>query len=363
MTADQLIAAALRRESPTWPAHVPGLEVEVRERADDHGVTALLAVAPGLESWPRPLRTRFREVLRVEAAIEAARREELIRIFAALNTSGARPLLLKGAQLAYTHYPRPWLRSRLDTDLLVRETDRRRADEALRGLGYEPATDFSGDLVSHQFQYCRTTRLGLVDHLDLHWKIANPHVFALAFSHEELERAAVAIEPLGTQIRGLSDVHALVLACVHRVAHHGGSDRLIWLYDIHLLAAGLPAAGRREVEAIAAGKGLRTICGRSIAEAQARFGTSLPTGWPAALEGHAALEPSARFLRSRPTKFGILRSDISALPGWRPRIRLVLQHLFPPAAYIRRTYRIANPALIPFAYGYRILAGAARWFR
>ena len=39
--------------------------------------------------------------------------------------------------------------------------------------------------------------------------------------------------------RGLSPVHALLVACIHRVAHHRGTERLIWLLDIHLLASRL----------------------------------------------------------------------------------------------------------------------------
>ena len=37
----------------------------------------------------------------------------------------------------------------------------------------------------------------------------------------------------------LAPVNALVLACIHRLAHHQGRDRLVWLYDIHLLAGRL----------------------------------------------------------------------------------------------------------------------------
>jgi hypothetical protein len=39
--------------------------------------------------------------------------------------------------------------------------------------------------------------------------------------------------------RGLSSVDALVLTAVHRIAHEFDSERLIWLYDIDLIARGL----------------------------------------------------------------------------------------------------------------------------
>ena len=54
---------------------------------------------------------------------------------------------------------------------------------------------------------------------------------------------------LDTSARGPSSVDALVLAAVHRIAHHFDSDHLIWLYDIDLIARSLTiayvAAGRR----------------------------------------------------------------------------------------------------------------------
>ena len=70
---------------------------------------------------------------------------------------------------------------------------------------------------------------------------------------------------------------ALAIACIHRVAHHGDEQRLIWLYDIHLLAGALTAAEAEDFLSLAAAKRIRAVCARGCSLAHARFGTSFPT--------------------------------------------------------------------------------------
>lgn len=360
MTADALMAAALRGEFPPWPSHLdPG---EVCRAAEDHGVAPLLAGTTAAAQWPAAARAGLQGALRIEAAREAALRPELTKVVRAFHDAGVRVLLIKGAHLAYARYPRPWLRPRADTDLFVGEADRPRAAGVMGALGYQPVTGFEGELVTHQFQYCRGVDGGVVHYVDLHWKIANPHVFSSTLQFEDVDRQSVAIAELGPGARGPCDVHALLAACVHRVAHHRGSGRLIWLFDIHLLSGSLDAAGRGELERAARSRGVLAVCGESIAEARALFGTAVPDEWLAELRREGG-EATAHFMQGAGTKFGVLRSDMAALPGWRARVRLIREHLFPPAAYIRRTYNVRHSWLLPLVYAWRIAAGARRWFR
>ena len=210
---DTLALAALRHEHAPWP-DAAGVEVEhtFLEAVADHGVTALLSSAPALDFWPDGIRSAIRDATRFEIAVEAIRRQELAGLLADLASAGVRGLLLKGAHLAYSHYPHPWLRPRLDTDLLVSPRDRENADRLLRAAGYRPGTAFGGEFVTHQFQYRRTNRYGLEDIIDLHWKIANPHVFADALRFEELHAESIGIDALGPDARGVSPAHALIIA-------------------------------------------------------------------------------------------------------------------------------------------------------
>ena len=361
MTADHLIESALRGEAPRWPERTDAFESAVIEAAEGHGVTALLAAAPVVQTWPGRVRTALADSLRAEAPAEAIRRKDLRELLAELALGGIRPLLLKGGHIAYTRYPSPWLRSRLDTDLMVATGDRLRADEVLRAMGYRPSTSFAGDLVSHQFQYERPNRYGVGDHVDLHWRVANPHVFAGVFSFEELERRSVAIDALGPDARGLSVADALVVACLHRVAHHNNSNRLIWLYDIHLLARAIPADEWDGFVDLVLDKRLGSVCSNGVAQAQKRFGTAVPQRALDRLQSGDRDEPTAAFLRPGLTKLDVLRSDLGALEGWRSKLRIIQEHLFPPVAYIRRAYNISNPAIVPLAYAVRIAKGVGKW--
>jgi len=365
VTVDHLIASALRGESAPWPARTEAaFETVVLDTAENHGVAALLAIAPGVFSWPSRVRTALTNVLRIEAAAETIRRQELRQLLDELGAAGTRPLLLKGGHIAYVHYPSPWLRPRLDTDLIIAPGERLRADEVVRSLGYRPATHFAGELVSHQFQYERQNRYGFVDHVDLHWKVANPHVFADVFSFKELESQAGAIDVLGPNARGPSNAHALILACVHRVAHHHSSDRLIWLYDIHLLARAIGPEDREAFVDLVLGKRLSAVCADGLAQAEACFGTAGPKRWLDRLQtASSKTEPTAAFLGTGRTKLDVLRSDLRALPDWRSKLRIVREHLFPPVAYIRKAYSLSNPASVPFAYAFRIAKGVGKWSR
>ena len=82
---------------------------------------------------------------------------------------------------------------------------------------------------------------------------------------------AISVPALGPEARGLSAPHAFVLACVHRVAHHDSSERLIWLYDIHLLASAMDAAAGKKWSISRRSKQLRSVCAHGLAQAQARF--------------------------------------------------------------------------------------------
>ncbi len=97
----------------------------------------------------------------------------------------------------------------------------------------------TGDVAFTQFQLCRVDESGASHTLDIHWRIAVPKVFAERLTYDDLRRDAVAVPRLGPHALAPSLPLALVVSCLHRTAHHGTSTRLLWLYDIHLLAAAL----------------------------------------------------------------------------------------------------------------------------
>lgn len=362
MSAEELLAAALRGEGAPWPANADAaFEALLVESAREHGVTALLTTTRALHSWPNHLQQAFRNARRDEAVIEAIRRDALQQVTAAFRKAEIESLVIKGAQLAYTHYPQPWLRPRADTDLLIDAEDRERAGITLRALGYVPKHQISGALVAHQQQFERADRYGLTDTIDLHWKVTNPHLFADVLTFGELSAAARPIPQLGDAL-GLSTVHALLLACVHRVAHHQNSDLLIWLYDIHLLSGAMDDREREEFLELARVKRVRSICIAGFDHAHRLLGTAIPPGWRGRLAvGDDDSEPSAAFLQQGVRRIDMLLWDLRIVGGWSQRARLLRETVFPSAAYVRARYGPNTPLL--YAYFDRVVTGARKWFR
>jgi hypothetical protein len=359
----ELLAAALRGETAPWPRQGDELfQAAVLDAASGHGVAALLAATDAVDGWPDRVRRGLREARRGDAVLEALRRRQLQQVVAAFAGSGVPCLVIKGAQLAYTHYAQPWLRPRSDTDLLIGSADRDRADVVLRALGYLPKPQITGSLVSHQLQYECADRYQLTDTIDLHWKVTNPHLFADALTFEELLGGAMPIPQLGSA-SGPGPAHALLLACIHRVAHHQNSELLMWLFDIHLLATAMDSAQRDEFAALARRKRMRAICAAGLDHAHRLFATVLPPAWRDSLATTAddVPEPSAVFLRPAARRIDMLLWDLRAVAGWTRKVRLIQETVFPPAAYLRARYGHGTPLVV--AYVDRIVTGAKKWFR
>ena len=148
----------------------------------------------------------------------------------------------------------------------------------LQTLGYQRPNAVAGDLIIHELGCYKTGHGGLTHALDVHWRLNNAALFAERLTFAELAAAAVPIPALGPHARGLGSVHALLLACMHRVASlpEGIADRLIWLYDIHRLAQRLTEEQWQEVATLAEERALCGPCLDGLGSAQTWFATVLP---------------------------------------------------------------------------------------
>jgi hypothetical protein len=330
-----------------------------------HGVDALLwealsgslggaaQVRDGLEPRVRAAATRDLFVLR-----------DLQLVVNALAAAGVPALITKGTALAYTVYPQPWLRPRTDTDLLVRHEDVPAASSALEKCGYTRSDALStGELVSHQYAFERMDANGVHHVVDLHWKIVNPQVIADALSFEELWKGARVAGAVGPNARVPSAVGSVALACVHRLAHHQGNDRLIWLYDLKLLAARLTTGEWSELRDLACANRIAGFCLDGLRSAKARLGSELPPEIEDALAAAAPAEPSRAFVEGPVTRRDVLLSDLKVLHSWNDRIRLVREHAFPPPAFIQQRYGTTSRWLLPALYVHRLVTGVSKWGR
>ena len=231
----------------------------------------------------------------------------------------------------------------------------------LHELGYVSFTALSGEFVIAQFQCERVAASGIRHLCDVHWKIVNRLRFADAVQFDELADAAIPLPMLGPGARGLGRMHALWLACVHRAAHHYDQDTLLWLYDVHLLVEALDAGGLERFVALAERSGVRRICLRALLLARTRFATRIPPAVLTALEAAPADEPSTVFLNPNIRQIDVLRDDLRALPGWRARLMLLKEHVFPSATYMREGYAPGSSAPVLWLYLGRIVTGARKW--
>jgi hypothetical protein len=363
--ADRLtiaIAGALRGagappRDAEWPAWL--------QCAEREGVLPLLSDAAHRARWDATFIASLRPYVAAETALALIRERELARVLAAFASRAVTPLVIKGAHLAYALYPSPDRRTRVDTDLLIADDDRERAQAVLGDCGYERSAKITGEVAFAQAEYSRLDETGARHTIDLHWRLANPKAFADRLTYDDLREDAVALPRLGPHALAPSPVFALSIACLHRTAHHGTSLRLVWLYNIHLLARQLSDVDWEDLVTIAARRGLSATVVAGLGAASAMLGTSVSSDVLERLRLDAAdTDDDVRvFLESHPAKIDVAFSDWKRLRGWPARAHFLREHLFPSPFYMRRHYNTSSSAVLPLLYAHRIVAGGVKWLR
>jgi hypothetical protein len=336
--------------------------------AEAHGVHLILTdiaqTNGAAREWPREACARARSAAVDASIVHSLRERELRRVLDRFAAVGVPCLLMKGAALAYTLYAHPHLRPRRDTDILIRSDDEPRVQTLLQDAAYTRAVETSGDLATFQRHFDRPGANGSLHALDVHWRIANPQLFAHSVDFEELAASRTPVPALGPSAWTMSPAHALVLACIHRVAHHPDSGRLLWTWDVHQLSTSLSQDEAARFVALASKAAMRAVCAHTLGLAASQLDGRGVHDLIARVrpEPGAKAEASARFLDGGLRLVDILRADLAQL-GWRRGAALLREHLFPPADYMRSVYHRWPAALLPVAYVHRIVRGAPKWFR
>jgi hypothetical protein len=367
----ELIEAGLRGGDAYYPPDpAPGFAEQLLELSALHGVDGLLDSALGKseasQSWPLDLRDRLRKIARSQAVRELLIKRELDVLLPKLADAQVEFLLLKGTPLAYSIYPQPYLRSRGDTDLLVPPAKRQATERVLLDAGYRAGESAGGSLASYELSYSKTDSAGVEHVLDLHWRISNSQIYARMLRFDELFGAAVTVPKLGPAARMPCPVLALLIACLHRISHlhapyyvggvpHLEANRLIWLWDIHLLVGGLSPAEWEDFVTFATRKGVRAICLDGIHVTRRAFHTAVPQWVLNRLAAPGPAELSAGYLTPGRWRHQLL--ELRALESWGQRLRLAREWVFPPADYVLRKYQRQNRLLLPWLYLRRAFGG------
>lgn len=352
-----------RVAGPDVFAVLAALDARLLAHAEAHGVAPLLADRLGEADLTASLAPGVRAALegarRGAVLLEAVQTPHMVRVLGALVAAGVAPIVFKGAALAVTHYRASWLRPHSDVDLLVPPEQAALAGAILERQGCRKAARPEGALVTYQTRFLGAA--GAVDcAYDLHWRVADPQLFGHLFDYESLRAEGVSGPVAGALMPG--PVHALLIACVHRVAHHFDTDRLLLLWDIDRIARGLTTVDWERFVALAEAGGIRAVCLRGVDLAARLLDTPVPPEVRARLAAGVD-EPSARFVGGTIRRVDVLRSDMARLPGWKARLTLVREHLFPSPAYMAARYGVERSWLLPVLYVDRVLRGVGGWFR
>ena len=359
------LAALLRREHVPWSAF--GLTADqfvslcVEEDLTGLVQRSIAGWAPQAD-WPAELCEHVAREVRADAVSELLRQREMMAVLEALANSDIHPVLLKGTPFAYAIYDAPCLRPRNDTDLLIRREQVDTARRVMVGLCYRASTLCDGELLFCQFEMAKTDPFGVRHAVDFHWKISTQSVFADVLRYDELDAEAIPVPSLGLHARTTGLLHALLLACLHPAMHHRNIERLIWVYDIHLLASRLSTADFDRFTDLAMEKQVAAIVAHELSRARSRFGTRVPNRVTARLAAAELRESSAMYLRPGRRWHDELISTARGLPRWRHRAQLLREVVFPDAPYMLRAYGLSagavGMALLPALYVHRITYGA-----
>jgi hypothetical protein len=311
-----------------------------------HGVESLI-----FRGGPPDAKRSLREAALSFAAWEMRHRALLVETLAALAAAGIQPILIKGGGLAHSIYPDPALRTRADTDLLMPRDSRAVVTRVLARCGFalEPGVP------SYQSTFSRTDPDGTAHSLDVHWRINNSELLSRLFTYEELLAGAEPVPPLGSAALRAGDAHSMLIACMHRATHrhngyrvdgdeHHDPDRLIWLYDIHLLARSFDEAAWQRVTDMGRSKGLLQVMREGLERSGDFLGTAMPAQVGAALARGSAAEDPARYLAGTRARRTLM--DLRAMDGWGQRARWLRDMCFPPPEYMRaRSGNLAGGSL------------------
>ena len=359
-----MLCAALRGESIAWPTILgDDLQDLLIDRAEHQGVTALFNEAfSRLPGSPPALREAIRGLAIAQAFWELRRQQVVGEAITALAMRGLEPVVFKGTALAYGLYPNPVERPGADTDIIVAPATIDAASETLISLGFEKVCG-----LSYQDSFTKDTGDGGCHAIDFHRRINNYEMLSGLFSYDELRSAASPLPALCPGALAAGRVHALLLACLHRATHisipiyeqgvaHYGEDRLIWLYDIHLLAEALAPPQWHEFISLATGKGLCSTCLEGLERAALCFSTRLPDQLHHDLRKTG--EPATIYLRAGRT----LQTwfDFTSVHGAAGRASFVRALLFPPKAYMQAMYGEPHAAWLPWLYARRAARGLVR---
>ena len=356
-TIDQFLCRVLRGEMTRWSALDKRISSEdFLSRCQHHGVQALLYhQAQGRGEWiewPDDIRRALEQQSKAGTAQEMLRSYYLSKLLGKFSEHEVRCLLLKGEALAYTHYLIPGTRARGDSDLFIHIDDVFIAQSLVDEMGLHIV---SPKLRTHQFTVMQSESAVGAFVFDVHWRMLNNPRYARLMSFDEVyDRSVVVPDLYCTRVPCTAD--ALLLACMHRLgSKNHDRDRLIWIYDIHLLISSMTTAEQTEFAAKAVELDVQEECMDGIVRSCTWFCTRVAAEALELLKAPGQQQNlSTRFNRSN---LALLLDDAQRLPDLQSRKLLLCELVLPPATFLEMKYGKSGRWWWPVLYTRHIIEG------
>jgi hypothetical protein len=252
------------------------------------------------------------------------------------------------------------LRTRTDSDLLFSTKEAsEKAWRVVQSEGYRRLATLQGELVGFQFPCQKTLMSGIINHLDVHHKITNALWFAQRLDYLELKENSLIIDYMGEPVSVLTPLYALIHACIHRITNksHQAENRLIWLYDIHLLGHKLSPSDWKKLLSICEEKDFAAIILEGLTNTGELFGDNAPEDILDYLDRLAKKQRAPIVNVDSRLKHYLLdlSSNFSSDKGIKNSLRFLKEQLLPPPAYVAMKYGVKHKILLPWYYLKRIL--------
>lgn len=303
--------------------------------------------------WPSTIRSSIEEVSRGQVAQELLRAHYLRQLLTGLSGSGIPCLIIKGEALANTVYSIPGTRSRADSDVFIDIADIGNARQAIEDKGFSVVSPI---YKSHQFVVRQAGEASTSFDIDVHWRILNAPQFARTLSFAEAYSQSVEVPDLDSA-RTLGRVDSLLLACMHRAgsAWHD-ANRLIWIYDIHLMVEQMNPAELVAFSEKAVNLNVQAVCHEGLNKSRMLFGTLIsdPVAERLAVPQNSGL--AKKFARSN---LALLLDDWRALHNSNARGGLLHELFLPDSETLLQKYRKRRHWWLPLLYLRHAVGGLA----
>jgi len=283
--------------------------------------------------------------------------QQLQQLTAAFRDGGVRMIVLKGPALGRMVYPDPALRPGSDLDILVHPEDMQQSRVLLKQLGYNcEIRRFGTDLETrnHHEEFESIKNAGHYRAIELHWKL-HPFGITQEVGVDELLDRAVHVVSNGITFEALHPVDAFIHRALNNAFIHDQDIRLIWVYDILMLARNLKEPEEWSVlQERCVDWNARHAVELALTLAKSWYALNLPEEfadfslWPApsANEIKTWKHITQRSTRLDFMALSYLPSGVTLFKRLWSAVRLIV----PPRAVVVKSFPVPHPWLFPLAY-------------